>query len=124
MKKEYKEFIINGLYGLIDGSSKSLEGMLVSNFKMRFGFEADKITVIESNRRFITEGNSPEQIGCWIGAMEASIVIDGETFSCIRDWGEEWDVDSKHPDYHSDDWFYEGDKCFSSIKYKEIISAI
>ena len=119
MKAEYKKFIISGLYGLMEGSAKSLESHLRSYFKMRYGFEADEITVIESNRRFTNEA-----ISCWIGAMKASITINGETFSYERDWGQEYDIDVKHPDYHSDDWFYEGDKCHSFLKHKEAMDAI
>lgn len=118
MKKEYKEFIINGLYGLIDGSPSALQGHLIERFKMLYNIPAE-ISVVKGKDRL-----SDEDIPSWIGSMIATITIEGEAFSYERDWGEEWDVDSKHPDYHSDDWFYEGDKCFSSIKYKEIISTI
>lgn len=117
MKAEYKKFIISGLYGLMEGSAKSLESHLRSYFKMRYGFEADEITVIESNRRFASNG-------CWIGAMTATIAINGETFTWTRDWGEEYEIDVKHPDYHSDDWFYEGEKCHSYSKHKEAMDAI
>lgn len=119
MKAEYKKFIITGLYGLMEGSAKSLENHLRSYFKNRFGFEADEITVVESKHRLTNEA-----INSWIGAMKASITINGETFSYERDWGQEYDIDVKHPEYHSDDWFYEGDKCQSYFRCKEAIEAV
>lgn len=119
MKAEYKKFIVHGLYGLIEGSPKSLEGHLIRRFKELYGFEADEITVVESKYRLTNEA-----INSWIGAMKASITINGETFSYERDWGQEYDIDVKHPDYHNDDWFYESEKCQSYFKSKEAIEAI
>jgi len=121
MKAEYKKFIVHGLYGLMEGSPKSLEGHLIRRFKELYGFEADEIIVIESNHRLTP---ADKYGSSWIGAMKATITINEETFSYERDWGQEYDIDVKHPDYHSDDWFYESEKCQSHFKSKEAIEAI
>jgi hypothetical protein len=121
MKAEYKKLIINGLYGLMEGSPKALEVHLIRRFKELYNFEADEITVIESKHRLTIPG---EYGSSWIGAMKASITVNGETFSYERDWGQEYDIDVKHPDYHSDDWFYESDKCQSYFNGKEAIESI
>ena len=116
MKKEYKEFVINQLYGLMEGSPKSLEDHMNRMFPEIFGRKSDKITVIESKHKITDEFPSG-----WIGAMLATIIIDGESFSYERDFGEEYEHDIKHPDYKTDDWFYEGDKCYAYIKCNEVL---
>jgi hypothetical protein len=119
MKKKYKEFVINSLYGLIEGSPKSLQEHMIKYFFDRFERKAEKITVVESKFRISQEKN-----GSWIGAMLATITIDGESFSYERDFGEEYDHDILHPDYETDDWFYDGDKCYANFKLNEALNNI
>jgi len=121
MKPKYKEFIIRELYGLIEGSSSSLQSHLKSSFNHRFGFNPDSITVTHKNK-FV--GGNKKSHGCWIGEMTATILIDGEEFVVIRDWGEEYEKDTNHPDYNYDDYFYESDKCFSYKKCNELLESI
>lgn len=119
MRKEYKLFIINQLYGLIEGSPKSLESHMNDMFIKMFGQIPDQITVIESKHKITDELPSN-----WIGAMLATIKINGESFSYERDFGEEYEHDIKHPDYETDDWFYESDKCYAHFKCNEVIRNI
>ena len=119
MKKEYKEFVIHQLYGLIEGTHISLEVHMNRMFPEIFGFKPDKITVIESKHKITNKLPSS-----WIGAMLATITIDGESFSYERDWSEEYEHDILHPDYETDDWFYETDKCYADLKCKEAIKNI
>jgi hypothetical protein len=119
MKKEYKEFVIHQLYGLIDGTHISLESHMNHIFPEIFGFKPDKITVIESKHKVTDKLPSS-----WIGAMLATITIEGESFSYERDFGEEYEHDILHPDYETDDWFYEGDKCYAYFKCNEAIKSI
>lgn len=72
MKAEYKKFIINGLYGLMEGSPKSLEDHLRSYFKRRYEFEADEIIVIESKHRLTPAGKYGSS---WIGAMKGLLTF-------------------------------------------------
>ena len=83
MKKEYKEFVIYQLYGLHEGTHLSLQQHMNHHFLERFGQKAEKITVVESKFR-LSEGiyNS------WIGAMLATITIDGESFSYEMNFSE------------------------------------
>jgi len=118
MEKEYKIFVINSLYGLIDGSSSSLQSHMTSYFKERFGFSADDITVTHTNR--ITS----EYRGSWIGSMTVTLTISGEKFTHTRDWGVEYDIDIKHPEYETDDWFYEGEECEAYRKAQEAYKQI
>ena len=121
MEPKYKEFIIRGLYGLIEGSASSLEFHLESNFKLIFGFQPESITVTHKDK-FV--GADEKSNGCWIGEMTIRIVLEGEEFSVTRDWGEEYEHDTNHPDYNSDDYFYESDKCFSYKKCNELLESI
>lgn len=114
MKKEYKEFVINSLYGLIEGSPRSLEEMMTRDFKTKFNQTA--LIKVKYTDKFVELGSSHS---CWIGTMSVSLTINSETFECCRDWGEEYENDIQHPDYKTDDYFYEGDKCFSYKKCKE-----
>ena len=116
MKKEYKEFVINELYGLIEGSPKSLEDLMNRMFFERFGLKPNKITVIASKNKKTDKFPS-----CWIGAMLATLTIDGETFSYERDWGEEYEHDILHPDYETDFDFYDSGKSYADVKYNEAI---
>jgi hypothetical protein len=96
MERKYKEFIINGLYGLIVASPSSLKSSLTENFERKFGFPPDSITVLSSNR-FTSEG----LYGDWIGSMSVSLVLNGEEYTLNRDWAEEYEVDKNHPDFGS-----------------------
>ena len=115
MDKEYKKFVVRSLYGLLDGSPKYLEGLMQDMFPKRFKIEFDEL-YIESTDRYILESSEVGMKGCWIGSMTATLVVDGETFSYTRDWGEEHDIDVLHPDLESDLWFYESEKCCASRK--------
>jgi len=119
MKKEYKEFIINQLYGLIDGSPKTLEQHMNYMFPKVFNRNDVKITVIKSNDK-LTEIEPTS----WIGTILVTITIDNKIFSCKRDFEEEYKNDVKHPDYESDNWFYESDKCFAYIKRNKLLNNI
>jgi|688.fasta_scaffold219667_3 hypothetical protein len=117
---EHKKFIINGLYGLIEGSASSLESMLKSNFKHIFGFIPDSIKVTQKNK-FI--GENEQNKGCWIGEMTVTLIIDGKEFVVTRDWAEEYENDIKHPNYQ-DDYFYDSEDCFSYKKCNELLESI
>lgn len=121
MNKEYKKFVVESLYGLIEGSSISLQRLMIDYFKRRFGFDVDSI-VVEHTDRFIVDDSKHK--GCWIGSMTATLIINGESFSHTRDWGVEYDIDVKHPDFYTDDWFYESNKCFAYNKSIEVINMI
>ncbi len=117
---EHKKFIINGLYGLIEGSASSLESMLKSDFNLRFGFIPDSITVTQKNN--FLEDDVPNK-GCWVGKMTATLIIDGKEFVVTRDWSEEYENDIKHPNYQ-DDYFYDSEYCFSYKKAKALLEEI
>ena len=120
MDNKYKIFVVNRLYGLIEGSPKSLKYMLLSDFKARYNFEPDSITVISSNIYILEEYMN----GCWIGTMTVRLVIDGEEWLITRDWGEEYKYDFSHPNFKTDDWFYESEDCYSYKKYNEILATL
>jgi|ERR1035437_1627867 hypothetical protein len=116
MKKEYKEFVINQLYGLIEGSPKSLEDHMNRMFPEIFGLKPDKITVIVTKNKINDKCPSS-----WIGAFLATLTIDGETFSYERDWGEEYDHDILYPDFETDLDFYDSGKSYADVKCKEVL---
>jgi len=117
MENKYKEFVINRLYGLIEGSPKSLKDMMIRDFKTIFKQEPDSINVTSTNR-FVEEEN-----GSWIGTMTVVLNVSGEEYTITRDWGEEYDNDKNHPNFN-DEWFYEGDDCFSWKKSQEILKSL
>lgn len=119
MKNKYKEFILSTLFGLIEGSAKSLEDMLSRDFKTKFGIDPDSLTVTSTNK-FIEDGKYK---GCWIGTMTVNLTIDNEQYSVTRDWNEEYEHDVNHPSY-CDEYFYEGVDCFSYKKYIELLKSL
>jgi len=119
MENKYKELILSNLYGLMEGSPKSLEDLLMRNFKYKFGFDPDSIKVT-STSKFIEDGKYK---GCWIGIMTVCLIVNGEEYTITRDWGEEYEHDINHPSY-CDEYFYEGVDCFSYKKYIEILNEL
>jgi hypothetical protein len=120
MNYEYKELIVEQLFGLIEGSAKTLESIISNNFKRKFKFSPDYIKV-SSTDYFVTDDGIYKN--SWVGTMTAIICIEGEEFSVTRDWYEEFEIDKKHPDFQND-WFFESDNCYSYIKCKEIVKSI
>ena len=121
MERKYKEVAIICLYGLIEGSPVHVRNNIKESFIRKFCIEVD--AEVTSTDRFTIEGDEHYK-GCWIGSMTATIKIDGEEYSVTRDWGKEYDIDIKHPDYETDDWFYEGDKCQSHQSYLELMKEL
>ena len=119
MKNKYKEFILSTLFGLIEGSAKSLEDMLSRDFKTKFGIDPDSLTVTSTNK-FIEDNKYK---GCWIGTMTVNLTINNEEYSVTRDWNEEYEHDVNHPNY-CDEYFYEGVDCFSYKKYMELLKSL
>ena len=119
MEKKYKEFILSTLFGLIEGSAKSLEDMLSRDFKTKFGIDPDSLTVTSTNK-FIEDGKYK---GVWIGTMSVNLTIGNEQYSVTRDWNEEYEHDVNHPSY-CDEYFYEGVDCFSYKKYMELLKSL
>ena len=119
MENKYKEFVVGRLYGLIEGSPKSLEDMMIRDFKTIFKQEPDSINVTSTNRFVQEEYNN----GCWIGTMTVCLRVNGEEYKLTRDWGEEYDNDKNHSNYKTDDWFYDGEDCYSWKKSQEILKS-
>lgn len=119
MENKYKEFVVNRLYGLMEGSPASLQNMMIRDFKTIFKQEPDSINVTSTNRFVEEEYNK----GCWIGTMTVSLKINNEEYELTRDFGEEYDSDKNHPNYKTDDWFYESEDCFSWKKLQEILKS-
>lgn len=119
MENKYKEFILSTLFGLIEGSPKSLEDMLSRDFKTKFGIDPDSLTVTSTNK-FIEDGKYK---GVWIGTMTVNLTIGNEEYFVTRDWNEEYEHDVNHPSY-CDEYFYEGVDCFSYKKYMELLKSL
>ena len=120
MENKYKEFVVNRLYGLMEGSSKMVEYMMNRDFKVIFKHEPDSIKVT-STSKFV--GGEHSEGSSWIGTMTVILIVNGEEYTLTRDFGEEYDNDKTHPNFKTDDWFYEGDDCFSWKKSQEILKS-
>lgn len=120
MEIKYKKFVVDYLFGLIEGSAKGLEEAIKDDFLIDFNFEPEKLEVIGKDK-FIKNENGSD---IWIGAMTVKLIIDGEEFNVTRNWEEEYYVDIKHPDYKIDEDFYDSQKPYSSKKYREIINSL
>lgn len=118
MKKEYKEIALDYLFGLMEGSPKDLENFIKKSFKEKYETVPVEISVIESKRKF-----TDEFMPIWIGSMTVTLVIDGETFTCTRDWEEEYLYDTQQPDYE-EDWYYDSEKTHSYLKFTELMNKI
>ena len=116
MDKLYKKFVLDALYGLMQGTAEHVERNMKRRFPIMFRGVDAKLNCVETKFKGIEQ----KKINLYIGAMKATIEIDGETFSCERDFEEEYIEDMKHPDYEDDLWFCESDKCYSHKKYNEI----
>jgi hypothetical protein len=120
MKKQYKKHIVESLFGLIEGSAKGLEDALKDDLTTNFNLVPEKLEVIGTDKFIKCENGSD----IWVGTMTVNLIIDGEVFSITRNWEEEYNMDIKHPDYNSDDDFYDSHKPYSSIRYREIMKGI
>ena len=102
MELKYKKFVIDYLFGLIEGSAKALEEAIKDDFLIDFNLEPQKIEVIGIDK-FIKNENRSD---IWIGTMSVNRIIEGEAFNITRNWEEEYYIDIKHPDYKTDVEFY------------------
>ena len=119
MKKEYKKFVVNYMYLPVYSSNAGIETHMNREFKRLFGIYPEKV-LATTTKDTLTE----QKPTSFIGAIEVSFTIDGETFILERDYGEEYGIDKNHPDYETDDYFYEGDKCYSVPKRKKLLQLI
>jgi hypothetical protein len=119
MEIKYKKFVVDYLFGLVEGSAKALEEAIKDDFLIDFNLVPEKIEVIGVDK-FIKNENGNN---IWIGTMTVNLIIDGEEFNITRNWEEEYCIDIKHPDYLTDEDFYDSHKPFSSKKHLEIINS-
>jgi len=120
MLKEYKVFMIKGMYNTITASGPSLRDFLGRKFFKEFGIQPDKIEVFQEDK--YTKADNPKDV-VWIGTLTLKLSIDGESYSVTRDFGEEYENDIKHPCY-KDDYFYESESCFSYKKKIELLKSL
>jgi len=120
MLKEYKVFMIKGMYNTITASGPSLRDFLGRKFYKQFGIQPDKIEVLQEDK--YTKADNPKDV-VWIGTLTLKLSIDGESYSVTRDFGEEYENDIKHPCY-KDDYFYESESCFSYKKKIELLKSL
>ena len=120
MNKEYKVFMIKGMYNTITASGPSLRDFLGRKFFKEFGIQPDKIEVFQEDK--YTKADNPKDV-VWIGTLTLKLSIDGETYSVTRDFSEEYENDIKHPCY-KDDYFYESESCFSYKKKIELLKSL
>jgi hypothetical protein len=117
MKTKYKKLVVESLFGLIEGSARALEEALIDDFLIDFNLVPEKLEV-KGTDKFIKNGDERD---IWIGTMTAILIIDGEEYKVTRDWEEEYYIDIKHPDYKTDEDFYDSHKPYSSKRYHEIM---
>ena len=120
MNKEYKVFMIKGMYNTITASGPSLRDFLGRKFFKEFGIQPDKIEVLQEDK--YTKADNPKDV-VWIGTLTLKLTIDGESYSVTRDFGEEYENDIKHSCYN-DDYFYESESCFSYKKKIELLKSL
>ena len=120
MLKEYKVFMIKGMYNTITASGPSLRDFLGRKFFKEFGIQPDKIEVLQEDK--YTKADNPKDV-VWIGTLTLKLTIDGESYSVTRDFNEEYENDIKHPCYN-DDYFYESESCFSHKKKIELLKSL
>lgn len=114
MNRGYQVYVINSLYGLMEGNASSLERSFKKNFERKFNTQPESFTVTQTD--LLVDS-------VWAGSMEATLVMDGETFVCNRDWLEEYNLDKQHPNY-DDEYFYEGVYNYAYKKSRELISKL
>jgi hypothetical protein len=117
MKIKYKKLVVVCLFGLIEGSARALEEALNDDFLTDFNLVPEKLEVIGTDKMIKTEDGS----NIWIGTMTVTLIIQGEEYNATRDWEEEYYIDIKHPDYKTDEDFYDSHKPYSSKRYHEIM---
>ncbi len=120
MNKEYKVFMIRGMYNTITASGPSLRDFLGRKFFKEFGIQPDTIEVFQEDK--YTKADNPKDT-VWIGTLTLKLTIDGESYSVTRDFNEEYENDIKHPCYN-DDYFYESESCFSHKKKIELLKSL
>jgi Zn-finger nucleic acid-binding protein len=120
MNKEYKVFMIRGMYNTITASGPSLRDFLSRKFFKEFGIQPDIIEVFQEDK--YAKADNPKDV-VWIGTLTLKLTIDGESYSVTRDFNEEHENDIKHPCYN-DDYFYESESCFSHKKKIELLKSL
>ncbi|MCF8274954.1 MAG: hypothetical protein K9I95_14100 [Flavobacteriaceae bacterium] len=119
MEIKFKKFVVDYLFGLIEGSAKGLEEAIMDDFLIDFNLMPEKIEVIGTDKYIKNENGND----IWIGTMTVNLIIDGDEFNVTRNWAEEYYIDIKHPDYLTDEDFYESHKPYSSKKYREVMNS-
>ena len=105
----------------MEGSAASVERLFKRSFRERFNIEPESFIVTQTD--LLIDSDGPQGGKVWVGSMEATLVMDGETFVCSRDWLEEYNIDRQHPKY-DDDWFYDGTDNHSYKKAIELIDKV
>ena len=118
MKVEYKHIAITALYGLIQGGPADVAKSVIDMFIVRCGIVLDPDNIIVTSTNAFRTVSTPCVHDLWTGSMTLALHVADESYTITRDWAEEYDIDITHPDYKTDDWFYESDKCQSYIKWK------
>ena len=121
MKKEYKHLIISTTLGLMEGNHDGLRGCLIRRWERKYPDVEAQISVNLDSLKYVEEG--PYK-GCGLPKMTATLLVDGEVFSFVRDWEREHLLDSKKPEFYSDDYFFESDNCQSHIDYLNALKEI
>tara|TARA_R110001583_G_scaffold103870_3_gene251205 strand:- start:182 stop:556 length:375 start_codon:yes stop_codon:yes gene_type:complete len=119
MEIKYKQLVIESLYGLIEGSARALEEALQDDFLIDFNLVPEKLEV-KGTDKFIKNEDGRD---IWIGTMTVTLIIEGEEYNVSRDWEEEYNMDIKHPDYKTDENFYDNHKPYSSKKYRGLMKS-
>jgi hypothetical protein len=119
-KMQQNRTVVESLFGLIEGSANGLEEAIKDDFLLDFNLVPEKLEV-KGIDKFIKKADGYD---IWIGTMIVNLIIDGEEFNVTRNWEEEYYIDKKHPDYKTDQDFYDSHKPYSSKMYREIMKSL
>ncbi|MGZ0016922.1 hypothetical protein [Yeosuana sp. AK3] len=118
MEIKYKKYVVDYLFGHIEGSAKALEEAIKDDFLIDFNFVPEKLEVTGTDK-FIKKEDG---FDIWTGTMTVKLIIDKEEYWVTRNWEEEYYIDIKYPDYITDEEFYDSHKPYSLKKHREIIN--
>jgi len=116
LDKQYKEFAINALYGMMEGNGQSVIRSIKDKCRR------SKVRLPESIFCWQTRVTNPDG---YVGMLFEVTIVDGDNeFKVYRSTAEEHEIDKLHPDFGNDLWFFEhlppkdegAKRCFTALQ--------
>jgi len=120
MRKEYKEGLIDAVFGFMEGSIHICADICKAKLKELHNLDCE-VTVESYDDGVMVQDEKITPMGKeWIGGFKGTITVDGETYTVKRDFKDAYEHDKLIEGYYDDNWFYERDIDYHTLQWKKL----